>query len=200
MRDPHDLQQVYENLAKHFATRGEPRPRDQCLVLAADAALTAGNPDAAERVRQRLLQVNPHHMLRPFASMQEALQSRDVQDYIADLRVQWPPEQADRLLEGGTAPAEPSATYKLASAPAKPAPVAPSKPVAAPVRKPTPSVVTPGQNRQTVSPTAAVPAPRRPAATPLPAARFAATLLFLLGVAAGGAVVFFAMVRPLLER
>src|SRR3954451_18973297 len=100
MRNSETLLRVYEELAGRFARRGEPRHRDHCLVLAADAALAAGRPDEAERLRQRLLQVNPHHLLRPFTAMSEAMQSTDVQDYIADLRHQWPPELVDKLLQG----------------------------------------------------------------------------------------------------
>jgi hypothetical protein len=92
------MQQVYEELAQRYEREQEPRQRDNLLVLAADAALAAGRADDAERVRQRLLQVNPHHLLRPFASFAEALEAQDVRDFVADLRRQYPPVYAQRLL------------------------------------------------------------------------------------------------------
>ena len=92
------LAQMYEDLANHFARQGESRQRDQCLVLAADAALTANMPLEAERLRKRLLLTNPNHLLRPYATMSEAMQSPDVRDYVLDLRKQWPPEMLGKLL------------------------------------------------------------------------------------------------------
>jgi hypothetical protein len=101
------MQQVYERLAQRFEREQEPRQRDNLLVLAADAALTAGAPQEAERLRQRLLELNPHHLLRPFASFADALQSQDIKDLLADLRRQYPPNYAKRLLgeagDNGTA-------------------------------------------------------------------------------------------------
>ncbi len=100
---PAEMQQRYEELAKRFEQLAEQRRRDHCLVLAADAALEAGRPDEAERLRQSLLRLNPYHLLCPYASMKEALQSGDVRDYIADLREQLPPERVDELMQGGAA-------------------------------------------------------------------------------------------------
>jgi hypothetical protein len=92
-------QQVYEELAGWYDRQGQAKLRDWFLVLAADAALAQGRADQAERLRQRLLHVNPHHLLRPFGSFAEALQSPDVQGYVADLRRNYPPETADQLLQ-----------------------------------------------------------------------------------------------------
>src|SRR5262249_26154327 len=92
--------QVYEELASWYDRQGQAKLRDWFLVLAADSAMTLGKSDQAERLRQRLLHVNPHHMLRPFASFNEALQSPDIQGYVADLRRNYPPETAEQLLQG----------------------------------------------------------------------------------------------------
>ncbi|MBV9121801.1 MAG: hypothetical protein JO112_00400, partial [Planctomycetes bacterium] len=78
---------------------------DRFLVLAADAAFSGGQLDEAERLRGRLLQLNPHHLLKPFASMEEAVRSTDVQNYIAGLRRTYPPETAENLLETARAKA-----------------------------------------------------------------------------------------------
>ena len=122
------LPRMYEELANHFARQGESRPRDQCLVLAADAALSAGVPEDAERLRKRLLLTNPHHLLRPYASMSEAMESSDVCDFVLDLRKQWPPEMLEKLLHR-PAPAETLALSPLETV---------TKPVKPPKRAPRP--------------------------------------------------------------
>ena len=52
MRNPETMLRVYEELANRFVKQNEPRFRDHCLVLAADAALSAGKAPEAERLRQ----------------------------------------------------------------------------------------------------------------------------------------------------
>lgn len=89
---------VYQQLADHHERQGNAHLCDYFLVLAADAALLAGLPDEAERIRQRLLRLNPHHLLRPFGSLTEALDSADVQDYLDFLRQKYPPPAAEELL------------------------------------------------------------------------------------------------------
>jgi hypothetical protein len=90
---------VYQELAEWYEQRGQAQMRDRFLVLAADAALAAGRADEAERLRARLLQQNPHHLLKPYPSLAEALKSPDVQSYVADLRRSYSPETAEHLLE-----------------------------------------------------------------------------------------------------
>src|SRR5262245_49993043 len=94
-----ETQNLYEALAGRFDHHHEPRQRDILLVLAADAALTGGRGGEAERLRARLLQGNPHHLLKPFATMREALESSDIRDYVADLRRRFPTPHAQELLE-----------------------------------------------------------------------------------------------------
>jgi len=89
---------VYEDLAEWYDRTGQAKLRDWFLVLAADAALTGGRAKDAERLRSRLLQNSPHHLLKPYSSFTEALQSPDVQGYVADLRRTYPPEAAASLL------------------------------------------------------------------------------------------------------
>jgi hypothetical protein len=91
--------QIYEELGTWYDRQGQAKLRDWFLVLAADAALTLGQPDQAEKLRQRLLHANPHHLLRPFASIAEAMESPDVQGYVADLRRNYPLETAEQLLQ-----------------------------------------------------------------------------------------------------
>src|SRR3954468_6817059 len=90
---------IYEELANQYSRDGLVKLRDWFLVLAADAAQTAGRPDEDERLRQRLLHHNPHHLLRPFGSFAEALRSPDVLGYVKELRRTYPPQTSQDLLE-----------------------------------------------------------------------------------------------------
>jgi hypothetical protein len=90
---------LYQDLADWYEQRGQAQMRDRFLVLAADAALSASRPEEAERLRVRLLQQNPHHLLKPYASFVEALQAPDVQSYVSDLRRSYSPDAARHLLE-----------------------------------------------------------------------------------------------------
>jgi hypothetical protein len=105
--------QVYKELADWYERQGQAAMRDRFLILAAEAAFSAGNREEAERLRQRLLQGNPHHMLKPFSSFAQALQSTNIQIYIHDLQVNYPPDTAEALLRdlrSGTSPTAPAAT------------------------------------------------------------------------------------------
>jgi hypothetical protein len=114
---------AYEELADWYERQGLDQLRDRFLVLAADAALSIGSAEEAERLRARLLERNPHHLLKPFASLAEALKTPDVQNYVSGLRRGYPPESVDSLLEA------------LRSGKSAPAPVGRATPAATP--KPT---------------------------------------------------------------
>jgi hypothetical protein len=101
--------QVYRDLAEWYESHGQPQMRDRFLVLAADAAVSAGQTENGEQLRQRLLQLNPHHLLRPYPSLARALQAPDVQTYLRSLRENYPLETARDLLNtvrNSEAPAE----------------------------------------------------------------------------------------------
>src|SRR5438105_475620 len=91
---------TYRELAENYGRQGQAQMRDRFLVLAADAALAADQKDEAERLRGRLLQHNPHHLLKPYSSFAEAMKSVDVQNYIGALRRNHPSDKAENLLEG----------------------------------------------------------------------------------------------------
>lgn len=112
--------QVYKELADWYERQGQVAMRDRFLILAAEAAFSSGHPDEAERLRQRLLQGNPHHMLKPFSSFAQALQSTNIQIYIHDLQVNYPPQTAEDLLRdlhSGVAPPQPAAEGETLLAP-----------------------------------------------------------------------------------
>src|SRR5579884_884092 len=93
------LVQVYRELADRCQARGEAALRDRFLVLAADAALSAGQPDEAEKLRQRLLSRNRNHLIKPYHSFSQAVRAVDVKLYLEELRKSHPPEAARQLLE-----------------------------------------------------------------------------------------------------
>ena len=112
--------QVYKELADWYERQGQAAMRDRFLILSAEAAFSAGNADEAERLRQRLLKGNPHHMLKPFSSFAQALQSTNIQIYIHDLQVNYPPQTAEDLLRdlhSGVATATPPAEGETLLAP-----------------------------------------------------------------------------------
>jgi hypothetical protein len=100
--------EIYREIADLEERRGSAQTRDRFLILAADAALQAGYEDEADALRERLLESNPHHLLRPYPSFAGAMHSADVASYVADLRGCYPPEEAARLLDslrnGGPGP------------------------------------------------------------------------------------------------
>src|SRR5437016_1951984 len=96
---------AYEQLAEAHERRREVRQRDLFLVLAIDAAFRLGQRDRAERLRQRLLALNPHHLFKPFASVAEALHSPDIERFVQDLRRQYPPDSVEQAGQDEKTPA-----------------------------------------------------------------------------------------------
>lgn len=90
---------LYQELADRFDRLRDAGKRDLFLVLAAEAALSLGLAEVAERMLHKLLAVSPHNLLKPYSSLAEALRSPDVQFYVEDLKRQFPPEKAERLLQ-----------------------------------------------------------------------------------------------------
>ncbi len=95
---PETIQHMYHELALRYERQKEMRLRDVFYLLAADVAFASGRGDDAERLHRTMLEANPNSLLRPFATFAAALQSLDIQDYLADLRRQFPPEDAEKLL------------------------------------------------------------------------------------------------------
>lgn len=173
---------IYRELADRYDKFGQFSMRDRFLMLAADVAYHSGQPQEAERLRQRLLSQNRHHMLRPYNTFPEALAAPDVQTYLNDLRANYPPEAALQLLEGmkGNKPSAvdqtqavdwtPKATPTSAASIPKTAPLV--DPYSSPnsgVGKPAKPTSTPYRLvEDTASPTIPTPAQPRPLAQPLP--------------------------------
>ncbi len=146
MASPENLVVIYKELADWHERQGQPQMRDRFLVLAADAAQSAGRPVEANLLLARLLRSSPHHLLKPYASFTEAMKSPDVQRHVTELRRAHPPVQAERQFDElrarrGAAPAtaneshEPPQLYRVrdedavpASRPSRPAPARPMIP------------------------------------------------------------------------
>lgn len=90
---------LYEQLAEKYHTKGRFPERDRFLILAADAAWNAGQPEEAERFRRRILEVNPNHLLRPYPSFADSLKSADILAYVQQLRRGYPRERALDLMK-----------------------------------------------------------------------------------------------------
>ena len=99
MADRERTLQIYQELADSFEQQHNPSMRDLFLMLAADAALRAGHAVEAELLRQRLAALNPHHLLKPYASFSEAANHPDIQSYVEELRQKYPVEAAEDMLE-----------------------------------------------------------------------------------------------------
>jgi hypothetical protein len=167
---------IYEELAEQEHLRGGTQARDRFWILAADAALAAGHNDEAERFRTRLLEYNPHHLLKPFPSLADALKSSEVYGYVADLRSSYPPEEAERLLaslRGGeeAASSEASEPPVFDAAPAAPTTLPDPPPLQtfrfAPQSEAPPATEAPGAPAESASPFGAL---REPPSAPSPAA------------------------------
>src|SRR5262245_38281253 len=173
---PDQLMRTYADLAELYDRQGQPKHRDWFLVLAADAALSAGQPAEADRLLGRLLSANPHHFLKPFGSFAEALRSPDVQGYVANLKRNYPPARAQQLLEAERQKAG-GAEHE------EPPPRAPQRPVApgpVPLPRPEPEVIfarirqepraaaEPEPEPPPPPPRATPPPPRAPAPMPKP--------------------------------
>jgi hypothetical protein len=127
---------IYRELADCYDRLGQVSMRDRFLILAADAALEAGQAAEAERLRQRLLHGSRHHMLRPYSSFAEAVKAPDVQTYLRDLRTNYPLDVAKQLLEslrGAAGPADAPQPMNLSLDPSPPLPPSPSPPAPAPI-------------------------------------------------------------------
>lgn len=95
---PETHQRIYQELAIRYERQNDARMRDVFYLLAADIAYSSGRHADAERIRNEMIDANPKSVVQPFSSFGDALKSMDIQDYLADLRRQFPPDEAEKLL------------------------------------------------------------------------------------------------------
>lgn len=179
-------QEIYEEFADKCDRQGDARQRDLFLVLAADAAYTAGSKEQADRLRLRLLELSPHHLLRPFPSFAEALRSSDFQDYLLNLRRQFPPAQ---LLASRGTPFPPATPRDPAGA---------RLPATFGFQQPQPGPAPPTAPRFVPRTKDAVAVPLRKRAEPVETpGRWLSDLLFLLVLVGALALAAWTIIRPL---
>jgi hypothetical protein len=90
--------ELYQQIADAYHGQGKYQERDRFLVLAVDAAHTAGQNTLAERLRARLLELNPNHLIKPYPSVPAALQAQNFVTYLSQLRKNYPISKAQSLL------------------------------------------------------------------------------------------------------
>ncbi|GIW79973.1 MAG: hypothetical protein KatS3mg105_1780 [Gemmatales bacterium] len=196
---PEHTIRIYEELAHQFDRQGETHIRDRLLILAADAAYSAGKLDDAERLRSRLLELNPHHMLKPFASLAEALQSTDVRSYIEGLRRTYPREQAEQMLSGDWQPAgQPQPTPQPAPQPTTPWPASTVSP---PIPFQMPPPIVPTTSSEPAMPVPMNPSsPSRASASKPAEISWLATALLWLVLNVSSLLLIYTFARPFLKN
>jgi len=104
--------ELYQQIAEAYHAQGKYQERDRFLVLALDAAQNTAQSSLAEQLRQRLLELNPNHLIKPYNNSAAALQAPNFIAYVSQLRKNFPPAKAQSLLKelGGALPAKPKRT------------------------------------------------------------------------------------------
>ena len=69
------------------------------LILAGTAACNAGWAEIPSRCYKRILEINPHHMLAKYSSLEDALRDEDFQTFLSRLDRFCTFEMAETLLE-----------------------------------------------------------------------------------------------------
>ncbi|MFT3882212.1 MAG: hypothetical protein QM703_21495 [Gemmatales bacterium] len=104
--------ELYQQIAEAYHAQGKYQERDRFLVLALDAAQSSGQSSTAEQIRQRLLELNPNHLIKPYNNCAAAMQAPNFIAYVSQLRKNFPAAKAQALLQelGGALPARPKRT------------------------------------------------------------------------------------------
>lgn len=99
MSDPAYLLGVYLHLARASQQRRRPHVRDRLLVLAAEQAVQAGLAPIAAYCRALVLEHNPHHLLRRWETVAQAMQDDEYRCWSRQLRRRYGQERAERMLQ-----------------------------------------------------------------------------------------------------
>ena len=86
-------------LAAESRQRRQPYGELRFLLLAGSAACQAGWADVPRRCRERVLEINPHHMLAKYDTLEEALRDDEFQTFLSRLDRFCSFEMAEALLE-----------------------------------------------------------------------------------------------------
>lgn len=104
--------ELYQQIAEAYQAQAKYQERDRFLVLALDAAQNSGQSATAEQIRQRLLELNPNHLIKPYNNCAAAMQAPNFIAYVSQLRKNFPAAKAHALLQelGGAVPSKPKRT------------------------------------------------------------------------------------------
>jgi hypothetical protein len=112
MSKPGQILGVYLHLARASALRQRPHARDRFLILAGALAASLQLARIADHCRREVLAHNPHHLIRRWNTLAEALEDQDFVVFWRQLQRRYPLEKAERMLaELGIDVAREHATY-----------------------------------------------------------------------------------------
>jgi hypothetical protein len=98
MSEPVDLLGLYLHLAQASQRRQRPHVRDRLLVIAGVIATRMDLEPIAAFCRHVILQHNPHHLLKRWPTLADAMQDDGFQHFLKQLQRRYPQERAERML------------------------------------------------------------------------------------------------------
>ncbi len=98
MTNPDQAALQYLKLAALSKEKGQTAGCDRFLVLAGASACKAGCLDVADACRARVMKHNPHHLLKQWPNMAEALRSEEFPPFLHQLERFCAVERAEALL------------------------------------------------------------------------------------------------------
>ena len=99
MPDPSETLGLFLHLARASAQRRRMHVRDRLLVIAGAIASQLGLATISARCRDRILEHNPHHMLRNWHCYRVAMEDPDFLHLLKQLQRRYPLEKAERMLD-----------------------------------------------------------------------------------------------------
>jgi hypothetical protein len=99
MSEPVDLLGLYLHLARASRQRMRPHVADRLLIIAGTIAARMKLPDIAAYCRRLVLDHNPNHLLRRWATFDAALRDDDFLPFLRVQQRRYPQERAERLLQ-----------------------------------------------------------------------------------------------------
>jgi hypothetical protein len=99
MSDAAYLLSVYLHLAAASQRRRRPHVRDRLLLIAGSIAARGELAPIAAHCRHLVLEHNPHHLVRRWDSLGDALQDPEFLCLLKQLQRRYPQERAERMLQ-----------------------------------------------------------------------------------------------------
>jgi hypothetical protein len=96
---PIDLLAMYLHLARASELRRRPHVRDRLLVVSASIAERCRLHRIAAYCRHRVLENNPHHLIRRWPTIAVALDESDFLHFLKQLQRRYPQEKAEQMVQ-----------------------------------------------------------------------------------------------------